>query len=266
MIKKAAVVLVAVCLVLFFGRNMLVGMAVSGAVRAVTGLRLEMRLNVDLFGSSVGVRNLKLHNPAGFPDPVMMDLPELFVHYDLGAFLGGKVHLREVRLNLSEFLVEKNGKGSLNLDSLKFVQQKKQQGAAAQPAPKQEFTIDRFQLKVEKVIYKDYFEGGDPSIQVFNVNLNETYEGVNSAEMLANLVVARALTNTAIARLTNFDLGLLTRDLTGNIKKITSRAADAVNATVTTGLDAGTKVLDLTKESVGKTTDSLRKVLPVKKE
>ncbi len=267
MVKKAAVVLVAVCLVLFFGRNVLGGMAVSGMVRAVTGLRLDMNLNVDLFGSSVGVRGLKLYNPAGFSNSVMMDLPDLFVRYNLGALLGGKIHLQEVRLNLREFLVEKNEKGALNLDSLKFVQEKKRQGASpSQPGRKQEFKIDRLHLKVGKVVYKDYSNGGDPSVEEFNVNLNETYEGVSSPEMLASLVVARALTNTAIARLTHFDLGSLTRDLTGNIKKVTSRAVDAVNATITTGLDAGSKVLDSTKEATGKATDTLKRFLPVKKE
>ena len=110
----------------------------------------------------------------------MLDMSEIYVDYDLPAILGGKIHLRTVRINMSEFVVVKNAKGELNLDALNVV--KEQKGAkTAAPAEKgkaPEIQIDVLELKVGKVLYKDYSKGGAPQVQEFNLNLDERYTDI----------------------------------------------------------------------------------------
>ncbi len=226
--KKLLIGIVAALAVLFLAKNLIASAAVSGAVQAVTGLRLSIhRMDLSILNSRIGLKGLTVRNPAGFPDPAMVDMPELSVSYDLGSFFRGKPHLREVRLELKEFLVEKNGKGELNLDSLKFVQAKKEQKAApagAQRPPESSMQIDVLYLKIDRVLYKDYSAGSPPRVQEFNVQINERYEQVANPQVLGSLILVKALRNTAIARLTNFDIGLFSVDVNDVLKRATSLA------------------------------------------
>ncbi len=108
-----------ILIVLFIGKNMIIKTSVTTGVKAVTGLKLKIgSMNVGVFKSLLGINELQLYNPAGFEDKLMVDLPEIYVDYNMGAIMGGKVHLEEVRLHLKEFIVVKNEEGELNLDSL----------------------------------------------------------------------------------------------------------------------------------------------------
>ena len=114
----------AIIIALFIGKNMIIKTSVTTGVKAMTGLKLSIRsMNVGVFKSLIGINELQLYNPSGFEDKLMMDLPEIYVDYNLGAIMGGKAHLEEVRLNLKEFIVVKNEAGELNLDSLRVVKE-----------------------------------------------------------------------------------------------------------------------------------------------
>jgi uncharacterized protein involved in outer membrane biogenesis len=227
----------------------------------MTGLNLTIRsMSVGVLKSAVGINGLRLHNPSGFPDPVMVDLPEMYVDYDLGAFVGGKVHLEEVRLNLKEFIVVKDAQGRVNLDALKVVQESK--GAPAekpQPAAHApQMQIDVLQLKVGKVIFKDYSKGGEPSVQEFPLNLDERYEHITNPQMLAGLIVSRALMNTTVAKLTGVDLTAVQAQVGEQMKQ----ATELVAGTAKDAADVGKAAFGTAKDSVQKTADTLKKALP----
>ena len=208
MLKKILIGSVLLVVVLLAAKNVVAKIAVSSGVWGVTGLKLEMRsLSVGLFRSRVHAQGVKLYNPEGFPDKIMADLPELYVDYDLPAFFTGKTHLRELRVDLNEFVVVKDAQGRLNLDSLKPVQKAKQEGKEKpKPVKPGSFRIDDLQLKVGRVVYKDYSGGGAPRIEEYPVNLDEHHKNVNDPTALGALIVSRALLKTSVARLANFDL------------------------------------------------------------
>ena len=88
----------------------------------------------------------------GFKDKLMVDLPEIYVDYNLGAIMGGKAHLEEVRLNLKEFIVVKNEAGELNLDSLRVVKETEGEEAEKDGSKKEktempDIQIDLLELK-----------------------------------------------------------------------------------------------------------------------
>ncbi len=214
-LKKIFIGALAAAVLLFLAKGAIARGALSAGVRAVTGLHLEIRrMEVGVFRSRVHVQGMKLHNPAGFPDRVMVDVPEVYVDYDLPAFLTGRTHLRELRLNLQELTVVKDRQGRLNLDSLTSVKKAKEEKKkpAQQNRPVQRpssFQIDDLELKVGKVVYKDYSAGGEPSVREFRVDLDERHRNVNDPAALGALIVSRAVLKTTIARLANFDLGAL---------------------------------------------------------
>ncbi|MFA6637061.1 MAG: hypothetical protein WCV56_08200 [Candidatus Omnitrophota bacterium] len=263
------VVVLAVVLVLSVVKDPLAKFSVEKGVEMVTGLRLEIAdLNIGILKTLVGIKDLKLFNPAGFEDEIMMDMPEIYVDYNLPAIVMGNIHLRTVRLNMNEFLVVKNAKGELNLNSLKVVKEEKteKKPAPAEKAKAPEIQIDVLELKVGKVIYKDYSKGGKPIVQEFNLNLNERYTDINDPNKLVSLIVVQALRNTTIARLANFDLKglegtisdtLATADkLVGTAQGVVAGAGGAATQITQTAQDAAKE----TVETVQKTADDLQKL------
>ena len=280
----------AILIALFIGKNMIIKASVTTGVKAMTGLKLSIgSMNVGVFKSLIGINELQLYNPSGFEDKLMMDLPEIYVDYNLGAIMGGKAHLEEVRLNLKEFIVVKNEAGELNLDSLRVVKETEGEEATKEDEKKEktempDIQIDLLELKIDKVIYKDYSKGTPPKEKVFNVKIDEQYENITDPQSFVRLIIFKALKNTTIASLTNFDLEKLQSGISGTVKKTAEMAQEAtgrvleagkdasvkiletaggtVEKATDTGKDASEKIQEAAKESVEKATDTIKKLLP----
>jgi len=264
------VVLVILVAVFFITKNTIAKVAISGGVNAMTGLRLDIqKMNVGIVKTLVGIESLKLFNPSGYEDKVMIDLPEIYVDYDLGAFLNRKVHLEEVRLHLREFTVVKNEKGELNLNALKPVQEQKaaQQGRAPKAQGKKpQIQIDVLKLKVDRVVYKDYTAGRQPRVIEFNVAIDEQYENITDPTAFATLVVSRALWKTTVAKLTNFDLNalqdLLPQELGQYASRLGETAGDARALTESVATSAQGIAGDA-KKAAEETVSGLKKLFPL---
>ena len=254
---KILLIAVAIILVLSLAKDFIIKTAVEKGVEVVTGLKLNIgSLNVGVIRPITAIKNMRLFNPAGFPDKIMMNISEIYVHYDLPAIIGGKVHLPEVRLGLQEFTVVKNSKGELNLDALKNVQAQKDGKAGAQKSGKPaeqktagkapDIQIDKLSLSIGKVVYKDYSKGAAPSVKEFNVNLNEVYKDVDNPYTLASLIVVKALIGTPIAALSNFDL----KGLQGSVSNAMAGAQKAASAAADKAGKAATGAVDKMKELV----------------
>lgn len=279
--KRWVWIVVVMIVLIAVGKNFVAKAVVSGGVKAITGLDLNIRsMDVGLLKTAVGIRGLTLSNPSGFVDPVMVDVPEIYIDYDPAAFLRQQVHLEEVRLDLKEFVVVKNAQGEVNLDALRVVKESKG-GAAPQesrPAGKApQLQIDLLRLKVGKVVYKDYTRGSTPSIQEFPLNLDERYEHITNPQALAALIVSRALMNTTVARLTGLDLGAIQSQLGAQLqqamsgamsaaKDLQAGAAQQLQATSLQASKAATGLAGSAKTAaegaVKQTTETLKKVLP----
>lgn len=223
-----------VVLLVSFAKDTIVKTSVERGVEMVTGLKMTIRsIHVGILKAVVDIKDIRVDNPSGFSDRTMIDMPVVYVQYDLPAMMGGKIHLPEARLALKEFVVVKNQKGELNLNALRSVQARKG-GKQAVPGKAPEMMIDRLVLSIGKVVYKDYSRPGVPLVKEFNINLNETYTNVDSPYTLANLIVVKALMNTSIASLANFDLKGLqgtVGDALASAQKISAAVAN-VNDTI----------------------------------
>ncbi len=280
--KKKYVILIiiaAVVLTMAVGKNLAIEHILKGGVKALTGLGMHIdKTDVGLFSSNVGLEGFELYNPKDFPDKVMIDMPELYVDYDLGAMLKKKVHLYELRINLKEFVVVKNKDGLLNLDSLKVVKETKQE--SAQPdekvktaKPDDSFQIDVMSLKIDKVIFKDYSVGDKPKITEYPIKINEKFTNINDPKKVANVIIVKAVMASAIGRLTNFDVNALATSASDTLKGATKIVGSTAGAAVDTGKKAaktatettkqvGSKAADAASDTVDKTKETIDKLLP----
>ena len=198
-----------ILLIFFLGKNIIVKTAVEAGTKVVTGLPLQIHdLDIGILKPLVSISDLKLHNPEGYPDPVMLDVPVIYVDYDLPAILKGKVHLHELKFHMNEFVVVKNKAGELNINALRSVQEKKKDPKATPEGKGKvpDIQIDQMELKIGKVVYKDYSKSETPSVKEFNINLDERYQDISDPYTLVNLIVVKALMKTSIASLADFNL------------------------------------------------------------
>ena len=263
--KREAITIPAIVLViliaLFFGKTVVIKTSVTAGVRAMTGLKLSIRsMDFGIFKTLIGINELQLYNPSGFVDKLMIDCPEIYVDYDLGAFMKGRTHLEEVRLNLKEFIVVKNEAGELNLDSLKVVKEEEVIDKDKKEKSKtRELQIDILELRIDKVVYKDYSKGTPPKVKEYNVNIDDRFENITDPKTFGRLIIVKALKNTTIASLTNFDLGKLQRGISGTVRKTAEKALETPGRAIEIGKDAGEKARETAEEKVKKAIEAEKK-------
>jgi len=248
---------------LLFAKNIIAKVAIEKGVQAVTGLELKMsKFDFSLLKTHVGINELQLFNPPEYSDRVMLDMPEIFVNYNLSDLFKGKVHVEDFRLHLKEFVIVKNADGELNIDALKPVQeQKKEEKVAEEEEPKEkgkapEIQIDNLELRIEKVIYKDYSKGGEPRVKEFNINLNESYSDITDLDAIISLIIVKTMMNTTIGSLANFDVGGLQGSISDTLASSQEMAAVAVDKAQQQLLETTDAAQELLKEP---TADSLQK-------
>jgi uncharacterized protein involved in outer membrane biogenesis len=238
MMKKLGIVIgiivVVIALLLFF-KNILIKTALEEGTKKVTGLELTIgTMNVGLLAPKVDIIDMRLLNPPGFHDKVMIDIPKFFVTFELASFFKKRAHFKTVELNLKELVVIRNKEHQLNIDALTAVGEKRQQGV--KPVERKEtkqaqkafqITIDKLNLKIGKVVYKDYSLGTAPFTKTFTIGINEVYRDVTDPNKLVILIIVRALEGTGIAQLANFDLGTLKADVGDTLKTVESAATEA---------------------------------------
>jgi len=106
--------------------------------------------------------------------------------------------------------------------------------------------IDVLQLKVDKVVYKDYSKGGEPVITETKISLDERIENINDPNRLVQIIVFKTLTKTPFANLPD-------RNING-LKSVVSGTVDAAS-----GLTHG--VVDTTGKIIKGTTDTITNVI-----
>ena len=168
---------------------------------AAGGLKLKIgSLKTSLSQTFISVNDMVILNPDHFKDKVMLDIPHIYIDYDLSALLKKKIHLYNVDIDLKEFTIVKSKDLRTNLDYIKNPENKK---VPTEKKTKKsiDLQIDELNLKIKKVIYKDYSISEEPSVSEYNINIDSRYKNIKNANQIIKLIVARAVINTAIENL-----------------------------------------------------------------
>jgi len=232
--KKTFIILL-ILFALIFSINLLkdtlLTIYVERAVRASTGLSLKINgLRTAILKGRVDIKGMKIFNPRRFKDRVMLDLGHIYADYDFGALLKRDIHLHELDINLKEFTVVKDKDGNLNLNSLKIVKYNKRPDDKSN-APGQnvfQLEIDTLHLKIGRVVYKDYTHGKEPRVREFNIHMDEKFTNISNIHNLISVVMLKALSQTNIGLLADFNLQLLRGGIVGKgivtAERVTNRA------------------------------------------
>ncbi len=261
-VSKILIWLAVILIVLVLGRNVIAKAGAEAGTQLAIGFPLHIgSLDIGLQKTHVWVKDLHLSNPGGFDYKTMLQMPEIYVAYDLPELSKGKIHLPELRVNVQEFAVIKNKDGKVNLDLLKPAKKERRKAEAPKSGEMPKFQIDRIDFKVGKVLYKDYSKGKEPQVKEFNINLNEHYERITSMEAVISLMVVKMLAKTSIAALANIDLNDLkgvADDALDMSKKLASQAAVEAQKTVSEATRETEKIVGTGGETAKKTTKVLK--------
>ena len=174
-------------------------------IKDQTDLDSIAEVNVHILTQSLNIKDLKIYNPKGFKDKLMMDVPEIFFKCNIIALLNKTINIENARLNLNKLNVIKNSDGKVNIDALKQLAKtdKIQQSEEEIETPK--INIIKLHLKVGNVTYKDCTQA-PPDLKEFKVNLDEEIKDIQSIDELVNIVTKKAIYHTTINKLLEMDL------------------------------------------------------------
>lgn len=174
---------------------------ITGAPTHIGGFSLS------IIGQSVTITHLKMYSPKGFPRDTMIDVPLIKVSSNVLPALFGKIHIRELTLDLKEVWMVKNKEGKLNVDSLTMNQNEHKNTQPAKQIPMQ---LDLVHLNIGKVISKDYSVTGPAALKVYDINIKKTYKNITSAQQLVVLIIAEPLKAAGIQGLSVYAVSMLT--------------------------------------------------------
>lgn len=212
--KKIIIVLAAVVFVVVFcvARDFALKSIVGTVVTNVTGAPVSIGgLSLSLVNQSIKITEFKMYNPQGFHKDILVDIPKMGVAWNVGALLAGKIHLRELDLEIRELGMEKNREGKLNVDSLKIVEEQKQaKKTEEKPAKQLPVEMDIVNLAMGRVVSKDYSAGGEPVITVHEINIKKTYKNIKSVQQLILLIITEPLKAAGIQGIKTYGASMLT--------------------------------------------------------
>ncbi len=208
-IKVLVIVLVALVALTMIKNSLFQGI-LTGALSKAAHVPVKFgSTSIRFLTGSIDLRNIRVFNPKGFPEKLMLHAPQVAIDFQPTSLFQGRLHFKTVKLNMKELIVVKNKNGQVNIEAVKPSQKEKEQASKPKEKGKvPKLRIDELHLTIGKVVYKDYSQGPEPKVQVFEININDrVYTNIEDPTALVSLIMFEALTRTSLARIADMDLG-----------------------------------------------------------
>lgn len=203
-VKFISIFVLILMLTVAFFRDTLCRSSIQMAVTKATGLKLSIKhLNLNILRSSLELQGITLFNPPGFKDQSLAKAKQILIKYDLLDSLRGKLHLKLLRVDISEVNIIRNKENASNVSGFKKtkseVEPKKEIVQTASQTTLKEvkkdtptqpkFLIDRLELSLGKVTFIDYQAGiGEPAVIIFTVDSPCVLKNVTDLDHVINSV------------------------------------------------------------------------------
>ena len=206
-INKLIVPVLIFLLVFSIIKNHIIKVAIENIGSDIVGAEIQIdRFSLGFVSQAVSIKGFKIQNPPGFPEEYLINVPEVTIKANLLALLIGKIHLKKIVVNVHELVVIKSKDNQMNVDALKVSTEDASQDESNQATNQsqqklslQKFQIDLLKLNVDRVVYKDYSLGPEPTIKVYDIGLRDkVIKDITSVEELAVSVLVQAMGPTAI--------------------------------------------------------------------
>ncbi len=248
--------------------------AISTGVTTVTGFETQIDNLKFQVPSTIHIQGLKIQNPKGrgFEKEIFVNMPEIFIDLSIQELLKKEsIHLREVRLNLSEVNIEKTKDGVSNVSLLTSVAN--HQGTApAKPAPQPTsqtaalpFILDKLVLTIRNV---SYYDPTTVVPQNLNVDIKvdqQVFENITDPKVLVSLVLMKIVQGTTFGNMLGLGQDFFNSTLKGGIQsgeKLVSQTAGVLKNQASalaekTKVLADSKVTETLGGAAGATTEKL---------
>jgi hypothetical protein len=211
--------LIALVVIVFFGRNLIARASVEYGAKKITGFPLTIgSVDLEVFSSKVDVHDLKLMNPPEFTEPMFVDMPELYVDYRLHSMISGAPHINDMLINIKQLVIVKNNKGESNAQKLKGVVS----GGGSGGGSSTKYALDKLRVHIGTVTIKD-FSRAKPSERSFEINRDITYKNITDSTDISRLVLLTVMGQVHLP-----DIGVNANDLKKNLGDVTNQAGQAI--------------------------------------
>ena len=178
------IVIVLALMLVAIGRNSIMKWAVRTVAKNFMGIELEMdSARLGVLNTDIILSNVVVMSPKSFEDKQMMKASSIYVNYELMPLIFKKVHLTDLKLDISEIVVIKDPEGKMNTDVVKKIAKRGviQEGGNGKPGgpPTEQdemknvqLEIDRVTISLGKVIFKDYSSGGRPQVSMVQLGIS----------------------------------------------------------------------------------------------
>ena len=210
--KKIGILILVVVLLFMFclARDLFIKSLIGTVAAGVTGAPTSIGgLSLSVIRQTVKISDFKMYNPKGFPRGILVDIPRINVACNLGALITGKIHFRQLDLEIKEIGMVKNKEGKLNIDSLKIAEDKSGK-EEKKPAKQMAMQIDTLGLGMGRVVSRDYSVEGPPVIKVYDINLKKTYKNIIIAEQMFAFIISEPLKAAGIQGLKVYGVAMFT--------------------------------------------------------
>jgi hypothetical protein len=110
------ILLLVVTIAIVLLKDMLLKAFTEHCIRSQTGMDVKIgKFEVGLFSPTLTIENLTLYNPAEFGGSPFLDVSDLYLECDARALATRQLHLRLVRLSLTELNIVEGKDGRTNL-------------------------------------------------------------------------------------------------------------------------------------------------------
>ena len=212
--QTKVIVFIAIVLALMLvviGRNSIMKWAVRTVAKNFMGIELEMdSVRLGIMNTDVKLSNVVVMSPKGFEDKQMMKASSIYVNYELIPLIFKKIHLTNLRLDISEIVVIKDPEGKINTDAIKRiakrgVAQEGGKGKPGGPPPTGQgkmkgvpLEIDHVTISLGKVIFKDYSSGGRPQVSTVQLGVSKAqFRNVSWDDVLNAMRFLAAISNSS---------------------------------------------------------------------
>lgn len=169
---------------LFLLRQKVTKFAVEIFLSGRLGTKVSMdRFQLNLALGHLNIEGLKIRNPSGFSNNILLDVPRVMVKFDPILFTTGRLYASYADIHLKNLLLEKDKQGRMNVDSLKISQS---------TTPAFIFRINLLDLQINQVVEKDcrYVK---PLVKGHDLNIRKSYRNITGVNQLILLMLADPL-------------------------------------------------------------------------
>ncbi|UCG35281.1 MAG: hypothetical protein JSW17_00335 [Candidatus Omnitrophota bacterium] len=198
--KKIILIFLIFCILLVAAKDHIVKTAFSTVATKIIGAKVSVsKLSFGILRPQIKIKDLRLNQPKGFPEGVLLDIPAIEVVYDIWALLKKKLYFPMVNVDLKQAVIIIKEDGSLNVDTLKVAHKKNDVKPKDKKIKPPAIQIDILKLNLGRVVTKTYQTDMPETVKTFEINVkNKTYKNIRGVAQLAGLILVEALKPTAI--------------------------------------------------------------------